>query len=83
MVMGLPPMVVVWVLHSPMLGILSREAELQTEAPEALRWCAIRLLIDMAAEERFRFCAVSGAAEEEEEEEEAPDWFRALGGTKK
>ena len=56
---------------------------MQTEAPEALRWCAIRLLIDMAAEERFRFCAVSGAAEEEEEEEEAPDWFRALGGTKK
>lgn len=69
---GLLPMVVVWVLHAP-VDILSREAELQTDALEALRSCRRLLQLDAMTPLRFRFWAVRGA----------PPPFRALGGTKK
>lgn len=68
-VIGLVPMLDVWVVHSVELVLC--EAELHTEELEALRWCilpqALKRLI------RFRLDAVMGV----------PEKLSALGGTKK
>lgn len=74
---GLVPMVVVWVVHSP--GLVSRDAELHTDELEALRWWmrphgfTIEMFDVGLTRGRQMFEAVIGV----------PGRLSALGGTKK